>query len=360
VAISRTAKKPASPKQGKALSVIQSPKNVARRPNELFPAFETYYSPRIAALRERYGLDKVVRGVSDEWDRIRLLRNWIRRHMEINDPNPTPVAPEAVAILDAAAKGGGFHCAHFSIVLHAVLNSYGFVTRRLGCGPGTLERGGHHGVNEVWVNSMAKWVLVDAKCDGHFEKNGVPLSALEIRDEVITGKEACLRRRIGPDGKSKDSAAALADPLGFTHTYRWCSWEVSTNMFTAWPATSSGALIMLDDAFFRSNTWYRDGEPHWAYNTPLLQLTPCREWIEWTPNVIESIVMPQGDRARIELLSFTPNLKSYQMRLGTGAWRNCDNVVTVKPAGRSAVNVSFRAVNLFGLIGPTHSLTIKG
>ena len=80
---------------------------------------------------------------------------------------------DAFAILDAAFKGGKFHCTHFSIVQHAVLNSFGYVTRRLGCGPGLKDDGGHHGVNEVWVNKFSKWVLIDAKYDAHFEKNGV-------------------------------------------------------------------------------------------------------------------------------------------------------------------------------------------
>ena len=35
-------------------------------PNELFPAFEDFHSPRIAQLRARYKLDDVVKGESDE------------------------------------------------------------------------------------------------------------------------------------------------------------------------------------------------------------------------------------------------------------------------------------------------------
>jgi hypothetical protein len=158
--------------------------------NELFRAFENYYSPRISQLRSRYGLDAVVAGESDEWKRILLLRHWIKLHIAIDN-----------AILDAALKGGKFHCTHFSIVQHAVLNSFGYVTRRLGCGPGLKDDGGHHGVNEVWVNEFSKWVLIDAKYDAHFEKDGVPLSALEIRDEVWRDGAKSVVCVVGPDRK---------------------------------------------------------------------------------------------------------------------------------------------------------------
>ncbi|GAG06122.1 unnamed protein product, partial [marine sediment metagenome] len=157
--------------------VVLSVKNPQYHRNELFPAFEDYHSPRIWNLRARYDLDAVVADEADEWKRILLLRHWLRSNIDIDDDNPTKTRGDTFAILDASLKGGAFHCTHFSIVQHAVLNSYGYVTRRLGAGPGLMEKGGHHGINEVWVNKFGKWVLIDAKYDLHFEKDGVPLSA---------------------------------------------------------------------------------------------------------------------------------------------------------------------------------------
>ncbi len=110
--------------------------------NEMFRAFEDYYSPRIRQLRARYGLDAVVAGETDEWKRILLLRHWIKSDIAIDNGNPTQTQGDTFAILDAALEGGKFHCTHVSIVQHAVLNSFGYVTRRLGCGPGLKDDGG--------------------------------------------------------------------------------------------------------------------------------------------------------------------------------------------------------------------------
>jgi len=124
--------------------------------NEMFRAFEDSYSPRMGQLRARYGLDAVLAGETDEWQRILLLRHWIKSTIAIDNDHPTPTREDAFAILDAARKGGKFHCTHFSIVQHAVLNSFGYVARRLGCGPGLKDDGGHRGVNEVWVNKYGR------------------------------------------------------------------------------------------------------------------------------------------------------------------------------------------------------------
>jgi len=325
--------------------------------NQLFRAFENYYSPRVRELRSRYGLDAVVAGETDEWRRILLLRHWIRSSIEIENRNPTQTRGDTFAILDAALKGGKFHCTHFSIVQHAVLNSFGYVTRRLGCGPGLKDDGGHHGVNEVWVNKFSKWVLIDAKYDAHFEKDGLPLSALEIRDEVWRDGAQSVVRVAGPDCKPMKPNPKTGAWETRPDTYRWCSWETDTNRFTTFPARNTSTLVMLDDEIFRSNTWYRDGKPHWAYNTPYLIATARRDWIEWTPNVITSNVSIESDKARVFLGSCTPNFRSFQ-RMDRGSWRDCDEHIELPLDKRNRNRFRFRTMNLFGVAGPEHCIEI--
>ena len=326
--------------------------------NELFLAFENYYSPRIKQLRSRYGLESVVTGESDEWKRILLLRHWIRSHIAIDNDNPTQTRGDTFAILDAALKGGKFHCTHFSIVQHAVLNSFGYVTRRLGCGPGLKDDGGHHGVNEVWVNKFSKWVLIDAKYDAHFEKDGVPLSALEIRDEVWHDGAKSVVRVVGPDRSPMKPDSETGKWETRPDTYRWCSWETNTNRFTTFPARPTSTLVVLDDEIFRNNTWYRDGKPHWAYGTPYFIKTTRRDWIEWTPNVITSKVTIADDRVHVFLSSCTPNFRSFQMTDQTGTWHDCNEQSTLSLDGRDHTCFKFRTVNLFGVTGPEHRVEI--
>ena len=93
---------------------------------------------------------------------------------------------DAFEILEKAKTGAGFYCTHSMRVQHAVMTAMGYVVRDLGVDSDHLVFGksNHHGVNEVWSNEYAKWVLLDAKYDIHFERAGVPLSALELHEAV--------------------------------------------------------------------------------------------------------------------------------------------------------------------------------
>ena len=326
--------------------------------NELFRGFENYYSPRIRELHSRYRLADVVADGSDEWKRILLLRHWIKSNIAIENDNPTQTRGDTFAILDAALMGGKFHCTHFSIVQHAVLNSFGYVTRRLGCGPGLKDDGGHHGVNEVWVNKFSKWVLIDAKYDAHFEKNEVPLSALEIRDELWRDGAKSVICVVGPDRRPIKPDSKTGKSETRPDTYRWCSWETDTNRFTTFPARPTSTLIMLEDDIFRINTWYRDGKPHWAYKTPYLTATTRRDWIEWTPNVITSKVTIEGGKASVFLRSCTPNFRSFQKTGDNGIWRDCNEKVELLLNRRVRNRFRFRTINLFGVAGPEHHVEI--
>jgi len=341
---------------------VRMPDNLSYRSNELFRAFENYHHPRTANLRERYGLEKIIQAEADEFRRIMLLRHWIHSTMPIDDPNAARTAPDVFAILETAMQGGKFNCFHFAVVQHAVLNSFGYITRTLGVGPGRNASGidGHHAANEVWVNPLGKWVLVDAKYDLHFEKNGVPLSALEIRDEVWSNEARDVTAAFGLERKPAVPQINDRD-WGIWATpqnYRWVSWDLNTNSFTTYPAnTPSSALVMYEDRIYKEHIWFRDGKPHWAYGTPFLVKTARRDWIYWTPNTIASRVAVAGDRALITLDSFTPNFRNYQVRVDGQAWRDCEPSFEFEIENKDHQLV-FRSVNLFGVAGPEHRIEI--
>ena len=140
-------------------------------PDTTFESFEDLSSPKFHSLKEKYQLDTIFHGETDEFKRILLLRHWIRSVISINDPGPHPGDGSAESILDYALKGNGYHCGHFMVVQNAVMNAYGYVTRCLGAGPGGQDgEQTHHGIDEIWLNSYHKWFLSDAKYDHHFEK----------------------------------------------------------------------------------------------------------------------------------------------------------------------------------------------
>jgi hypothetical protein len=344
--------------------VVENSNNKIYKPNTAFVSYEDISLPRFDSLKTKYQLDTLFHGETDEFKRILLLRNWIRQQVPINDfGDPYPGNDHPQGIIDAASKGQGFHCGHYMVVQNAVMNAYGYVTRCLGSGPGVKdEADGHHGMNEIWLNKYQKWFLSDAKFNHHFEKNGVPLSALEVRDEYLKNKAADIDLVKGPERISIE-IDSLKDVKGvyqhrkkewFARWYTWIEWDKSSDRFSAWP-TFDTKLNMYKDEYFTKNTWIWDGKPHWAYNTDAISYQDARDAIEWTPNVINANATVTGNDAKIRLSSFTPNLKEYQIKK-EGEWMKCDSVVDVE-LKKDREELAFRVLNKAGVAGPEFKMS---
>lgn len=342
--------------------VIEELDNPQYKPNVEFIGQEDLNHPGFQHLKEKYQLDTIFHGETDEFKRILMLRNWIRTVISINDhADPYPGGGYVEGILDAALEGQGFHCGHFMKVQNGIMNAYGYVCRTLGAGPG-VKGGpdGHHGINEIWLNDYQKWFLSDAKYDHHFEKNGVPLSALEIRDEYLKNKAADIIRVKGPERIPTPYDAETGTSWERSaQTYTWIEYHTHNDMFTVWPDFET-MLSFFEDEYFRDHTWIWDDKPHWAYAKPeFMRFVSDRDAIEWTPNTIAPEVRIKGKLAAIRLISDTPNLKEYQMRVPPSEmWEAVEDSFELDLSA-SRHELQFRAVNLAGVSGPVHRIVLS-
>lgn len=336
--------------------------NLQYFPNTEFRLFEDLNDPKFEHLKDKYQLDTIFKGGESEFERILLLRHWIKSVIKIEDHNPSyPGGGYAESILDNALDGNGFHCSHFMRVQNAVMNAYGYVTRAINAGPGAKGGpDGNHGVDEIWSNEYGKWFLSDAKYDHHFEKNGVPLSVLEVRDEYIKNKgvdmdlvKGLKRTPIEFDkeiGKNKEQ---------FAQTYTWVQFYVNGNRHTIYPEEYTNALMVYQDEFFDSNTYYRDGKPVSQEKLDWFIKVKDRKKIEWTPNVLDMDIEIRKDTLLFKINSSTPNLKEYQIKEGTdGPWQSVEAQSTLNLTKERHVWF-FRSVNLADVGGPEYKLVLQ-
>lgn len=333
-------------------------------PDTAFVGQEDLSSPKFKALKEKYQLDTIFHGETNELKRILLLRHWIHEAIRIDDYGPYAGNGSVESTIDEALKGHGFHCGYFSSVQNAILNAYGYVTRSILVDTGIpvdyMVGGGHHAVNEVWLNSYHKWFLSDAKYDYHFEKNGIPLSALEIRAEYLKNKAADIILVKGVEKKAVDGLPEynIKTREQLARAYTWISWYKNNNRYTGHPDNSAD-IIMYQDDYFKTHTWLWDGKPHWAYNTKFLHLVADKDKIEWTPNTVSSKVLIEGSKAIINLIADTSNFKTYQAKtLPDVDWK--DIPATVEWDLKKEKNeMIFRTMNLAGVAGPEHKIIIE-
>jgi len=334
--------------------------NPAFIPDSAFSGYEDLSNPKFAALKKKYQLDTIFRGETNELKRIQLIRSWVNRHIKIDNDGPYPGDGSVESILEEAFKGHGFHCGHFTAVQNAILNGYGYVSRCIiadtGVPVGYIAGGGHHAINEVWLNSYHKWFVSDAKYDFQFDKGGIPLSALEIRDEFFKNKAKDISSRIPAEKVPELKTITIAQ---FASIYTWLSWGKYDNRYSNFPKTNTDYMNVYNDNYFKTHTWLWDGKPHWAYNTQYMNRVADRKAIEWTPNTIRSKVVIVKDKANVELTSVTPNFKTYQVKILPGRdWTDVPDNVKLKLT-KDKNEFIFRSVNLAGVTGPEHKLIIQ-
>lgn len=347
---------------GQTRYVVRPVANPQFRPSQIFFRFEDIGSAPFVELRRKFAFAESITGIDDEFERILALRHWIFSQLKVDPSKPSPPM-DAISILEQGPSGGPFECSHAMIAQNAVMNAMGYVTRCLQPGPGGEENtyiaAGNHGVNEIWSNKHGKWFISDAEFDGHFEKEGVPLSALEIRDEYLKNEAKDVDLVVGPKRK-KVEPRLLFSP----HCYRFVSYELTGDRHTQ-SGWSSGGLVVWEDEYFKTHTWYRwsnaaggKAAVHWALRQNHFIRLVHREWIEWTPNVSSVNAKVHGGTALVRLRSNTPNFSHYEMRPPAGKWEKTPAVFSLKLEG-SRIEREFRAVNTAAVAGPVSRLLIE-
>ena len=137
--------------------------------------YENFTNSELRLLREKYHLDKLVSGADRELDKIILLMGWLRKIIPSGDPERLNYNFSALDILSRAQEGDTFSCSGYSIAFVQSALSLGFTARYVG-----LFKG--HIVAEIWSNEFAKWIVMDVYNDLHYEKDGIPLNALELHE----------------------------------------------------------------------------------------------------------------------------------------------------------------------------------
>lgn len=175
--------------------------------------WEDLVHPRLRTLRQKYRLDQVVEGAPSDLDRVVRLRDWVKSRWDHEQPISLPPW-DALHILERVEKKiEAFFCVHYSVTFMQCCLSLGIPARLInlhrGIAPADAARGGNretcglppcdeHVVNEVWLDDLGRWAMMDVDFDLHYEREGLPLSALEVHQALLAGELGELTVREGP------------------------------------------------------------------------------------------------------------------------------------------------------------------
>lgn len=198
--------------------------------------WEDYNHPTLQSIRAKYRLDEIIGPGKNDLERLVLLRDWVKSRWDHDQPIYSPPW-DAGYILDHTDKGiEAFYCVHYSVVYMQCCLALGIPARLINlhrgiCTVPFLERGygreltaespcDEHVVNEVWVDDLGKWVMMDVDFDIHYTLNGSPLNAVEIHNALLEGKLDQLAVQEGVHAwklKSSPDFYQIQLPVYYTH-----------------------------------------------------------------------------------------------------------------------------------------------
>ena len=299
-------------------------------------------------LRERWKLDEVIRPAKTEFEAYLHLRNWVREQWEDGwNMGEIDFCPpwDAMVILELASRKLSLGmCTHYATVMSHCSAALGLVAR--------TQIMHAHCINEVWSGEHGKWVAMDVGGDAndetkftyHFERDGVPMSALDAH-------RAHVEKDFGNVTIVPQPPPAVAEQFSVEKRLalfdRFMISLRNDELMTMGPGEPEHGKI----------SYHYDGYLFWQdeETEPLpwfSQNTSRAEDIYWTVNraVVHLQQSEEAGSLRIDLETETPNFKCFEVSVNEGDWEQKEASFTlVRSEGE--MHLAVRPVNAFGRKG---------
>lgn len=153
-------------------------------------------------LKEKYNLEKIA-GNGSEFEKAKHLMNEFAPRLTHKSNYDNHIENKALFLLEYSLnkKSSGINCRAKAQILNEMCLSLGIFSRKVWLMPNSHYDNDCHVVNEVWDNTLNKWVMLDITNNEYWiDENGEPLSVLEIRTKGAN-QEFCTPVAVGEETK---------------------------------------------------------------------------------------------------------------------------------------------------------------
>jgi hypothetical protein len=322
--------------------------------------FQPFDAPELEQLAAREQLRALVAGTPRQFDQMERVQDWVNAQWPDGTPNPYPPW-NALTVLDwiRAGKTGGF-CAQYAQVFLQSLAALGFTARYIEIG--SRENPYAHYLTEVWSNDFDKWVVMDADFNVHFERNGVPLSAVEIHDALVS---STLTDVVPVFHARPGHATPSSWPLHTAELYYYVRYHLNANHLSRPgdpPFDRFSDMIELEDA--RVPVWEASPvESTFPKERLTRRRTSDRDVVNGKLNQVQlDVRSAETGSVTIELRDNVMQRAAYQYRLTTGVttgeWRSTTLSALTVHLPDAGGRLEVRGVNIRGVAGPRSTLVI--
>ena len=320
--------------------------------------FDIYGNPKLKQLREQYKLDAIVSPGKDEFGRQVLLLDWVN-HQFKKFGRPTANPRGAAEILHDIQQGHTFFCAQYADVFVSAAASLGWVDRSLALRrPNNIGEGStEHSSTEIWSNQFRKWVMLDPTFAMYAEKNGMPLSAYELRQAWFNHDAKGVTFVLDKERKRYHKSEMpilrgrfpgfgdLNFDSGAVNPYAFIGYVPNTNLMDAGP--DYGKMFIFQDKLCDGTQWHKRDIP-----------TDLTADAYFPIGQATMTLSAEGDHLRVGLKTMTPNFKTFLVRTESGEWKPSGDTFAWKV--HSGTNrLEAKTVNLFGVDGPISTAEVE-
>jgi hypothetical protein len=139
-----------------------------------------YFADVVARLQAREGRQGTALATAVE----------LARHLRKDSRQGPPIQANTRETYETILAGKGGYCSDYTQSFTALALAAGLAVREWGFAWEDMANG--HAFNEVWEPVLQKWVLIDSFVSFYVVDriSGIPLSALEFRDALLSGRDA--------------------------------------------------------------------------------------------------------------------------------------------------------------------------
>ncbi len=338
---------------------------------------EEYGVAQLETLKRKYDYDEYMEKGLTEFERFNLLKRWTYDTVTYGGAKQYTQLRNALTILEKAKRGEVFWCNNISAVYMQCALSLGYTSRYVFL---RNTKGESHIANDIWSNQYRKWIFIDPTWNVYLEKDGVPLSLLEVKDEWRKNNGADLIYVYGAgDNERRYTKAEL--PITRSDNFLYRLWPVTdqwisfmyqvgivgrNNLFTHEDGT--GAYIW--DTIYTIKDEINSKDSVWEFrrypSPPLADL--FHELNRVDISRVEGKIAGKaegtekdGKEKEAPLVfkldafgpaNYTPNFQSYEVQLDSGEWQDSGSLYAPSALKPGKHQIAARARNKFGVRGP--------
>jgi hypothetical protein len=225
--------------------------------------WEKFNNPKLLELKKLCKLDTIILDSDDEFKQQLSLKNWVFNQLPLGNPSRDYSSLSSFEILEDRKKGHSFYCTQYSQLFIQTSIALNWYSRKLSIDTdhSKNEKSMHHGICDIWSSKYKKWYVVDPMNNLHYEKDGIPLNSLEIRQNYINNFAENIFGIV-----SNKQVKYNKDSKGFKtpSNYFWFFVSQRNNFFEKPGIFDTKAYLWVDE-YNKDKIWYKDNQQHPMY-----------------------------------------------------------------------------------------------